>query len=142
MGGSLVIVGSNIPVGYSVPQFPSLSLPINSNNFRVSYLYFTYDIWRFTLYWTLILSMAFHLAAATWACIMNRKLLSGIWIFSTYFILAGIQAFASGSITGLILAAIYKSGMFAMSTWIPFVWGMIQVLFLVITSYSMTSTIL
>lgn len=142
MGGSLVIVGSNIPVGYSVPQFPSLSLPINSNNFKVSYLYFTYDIWRFTLFWTLILYMVFHLVAATWACIMRRKVFGSIWIVGTYVLLGGIQAFASGSITGLLLAAIYQSGMFEMSTWIPFVWGMIQVLFLVITSYSMTSTIL
>lgn len=137
-----MVVGQNVPLDYSVPQFPSLILPIDSSSFRASYLYFTYDIWRFTVFWTLILSMAFHMVAAAWACIMYRKLLGSLWILSTYFILAGIQAFASGSITGLMLAAIYTSGMFSMSTWIPFVWGMIQVLFLVITSYSMTSAIL
>lgn len=40
------------------------------------------------------------------------------------------------------ISEIYKSGKFSMSTWIPFVWAVIQIIYAIVTSYSMTSVIL
>lgn len=136
-------VGNNIPVGYTVPSFPSLHFPnANNNAFHLSFLYYTSDIWRFTVLWTLIFYGAFHFCAASLAVIMHRKfVIGGTWILLAYGLVAGIEALISGSITGLMIGAIYKAGLFGMSTWIPFVWGLLQVLFMVITSYSMMSAV-
>lgn len=142
MAGLLVLVGSDVPVGYTVPPFPSLHLPIGSAQYHLSFLYHTYDIWRFTMLWTLIFYEAFALCAVTWATIASRKISTGLMAVGTYALLSGIQGMISGSITGLMLSAIYRSGLFAMSTWIPFIWGLVQVVFLVISSYSMMAIIL
>lgn len=145
MFSSLVIIGNNVPVGYSTPPFPSLYFPIgpNSKQYHLSYLYYQGDVWRFTLYWTLIWMLAFHLCAASLAVLMHqRKFIGGLWIFVVYGIVSGAQALLSGSFTGLMIGAIYKAGLFGVSTWIPFVWGLIQILFLVISSYSMMSAVL
>lgn len=137
-----MVTGYNVPIGYNVPSFPSLHTPGEGHIYQLSYLYYTFDIWRFTLYWSLIFSVSFHLCAALMAIIMHKKVVGSIWILVVYLGIAGVESFISGSIIGLLIAAIYKAGMFGMSTWIPFVWGLIQILFMVITSYSMMSTVL
>lgn len=43
---------------------------------------------------------------------------------------------------GVVLSIIYNAGFFVMSTWIPFLWALIQVLIVVIGSYSTITTIL
>lgn len=134
----LVLVGSNVPVGYTVPKFPSV-YPIYSKEYEVSYLYYTYDIWRFTLFWTLIIYVPVHLASAVIGVTMQRRFLSGLVIIAFYLAMSGIQAFVSGTIAGLMLAAVYKSGLFAMTTWIPFSWAITITLYMIRTSYSMTS---
>uniref|UniRef100_A0A060T4R8 ARAD1B05412p n=1 Tax=Blastobotrys adeninivorans TaxID=409370 RepID=A0A060T4R8_BLAAD len=140
---SLEVVVNNVPVGYTVPRFPSLYFPeISENAFNYSYLYYTRDIWRFTVLWTLIFYGVFHVGAAGWAMLMHRKLyLGGLWILVLYALLAGVQAIISGTIVGFVISAIYHAGLLGMSTWIPFVWGLIQVLFLVVTSYSSVSNV-
>lgn len=142
MAGLLVLIGSNVPIGYSAPPFPSLHLPIGSAEYHLSFLYYTYDIWKFTTLWTIFFYEAFALCAVTWATIANRKISTGLIAGAVYALLSGVQGFISGSVTGLMLAAVYKSGLFAMSTWIPFLWGLVQVVFLVISSYSMMAVIL
>lgn len=52
------------------------------------------------------------------------------------------STFFSLSIAGVVLAIIYNAGFFVMSTWIPFLWALIQVLIVVIGSYSTITTIL
>ncbi|ODV96058.1 hypothetical protein PACTADRAFT_2360 [Pachysolen tannophilus NRRL Y-2460] len=63
---------------------------------------------------------------------------------SSYKMIGCIQGFISGTVVGIILriAEIYRSGQFSMSTWIPMAWGVIQILFATLTSYSMTSVVI
>ncbi|WWC95704.1 hypothetical protein V866_002569 [Kwoniella sp. B9012] len=48
----------------------------------------------------------------------------------------------SATVVGFALAAIYSAGGFSMSTWVPFLWALIQVLVLLISSYSTLTSIL
>lgn len=43
---------------------------------------------------------------------------------------------------GLAIAAIYNAGFYRMSTWVPFLWGLIQALVVIMGSYSTVTTIL
>jgi hypothetical protein len=68
-------------------------------------------------------------------------------------IVGGIEATMAGSIVGLVIGAVYKAGMLptespqdsdsnlagylAMNTWIPLVWSVINVLVLVLSSFSL-----
>lgn len=45
-------------------------------------------------------------------------------------------------ILGLAIAAIYNAGAYRMSTWVPFLWGLIQALVVIMGSYSTVTTIL
>jgi hypothetical protein len=139
---TLALVDTNVPVGYVVPPFPSLHFPIGSPAYKASFLYYTNDIWRFTFLWSLIFSYAFHGGAAAVAIAGHRKVIGSLWILVVYGFIAGVYAALSGTISGFLLAATYRAGMFSMSTWIPFVWGLMMTLYLVITSYSMMASIL
>ncbi|WVF68368.1 hypothetical protein IAT40_003133 [Kwoniella sp. CBS 6097] len=55
---------------------------------------------------------------------------------------AAVIALISGTVVGFALAAIYSAGGFSMSTWVPFLWALIQVLVLIISSYSTLTSIL
>ncbi|WVQ95918.1 hypothetical protein IAU59_003017 [Kwoniella sp. CBS 9459] len=57
-------------------------------------------------------------------------------------VVAAIIALISGTVVGFALAAIYSAGGFSMSTWVPFLWALIQVLVLIISSYSTLTSIL
>lgn len=131
-----------MPIDYVTPRFPSLNLPIGGAAYNSSLLFETKDIWRFTVYWALIFFGAFHTCAGIWACLMHRKISGFVWIMSIYMIFSAIQAFVSGSIVGIFIASFYRAGTFGMTTWLPFSWGAIQILFQVITSYSMMSNML
>lgn len=139
---TLTTVDTNVPVGYVVPEFPSLHFPIGSPEYDVSFLYYTNDIWRFTFLWSIIFSFAFHGGAAVVAILSHRKVMGAVWILLVYGFIAGIYGIISGTVSGFLLAAIYRAGMFSMSTWIPFAWGLMMTLYLVITSYSMMAAIL
>lgn len=134
--------GSTIPVGYVTPPFPSLTFHINSPEYEDAMLYYLSDMWRFTLYWTLIFFLSFHCCAALWASLMHRKVLGGLWMLATYALFAGVQAVISGSLVGLMISAVYRAGFFGMTTWIPMVWGAVQIIAMVVRSYSMMNTFL
>jgi hypothetical protein len=100
-----------IPSTYTVPPFPSLYAP-KPNSEGAIYLYFAegpfssslpllllpllpryprpssltssglVDMWRFTLYWTLIIFAAIFLSASLWACVVfaRRHLLLALFI--------------------------------------------------------------
>ncbi|WVQ84448.1 hypothetical protein IAT38_006600 [Cryptococcus sp. DSM 104549] len=55
---------------------------------------------------------------------------------------AGVIAVITGTVMGFALAAVYSAGGFSMSTWVPFLWALIQVLVLIISSYSTLTSIL
>lgn len=162
------IYGASVPLSYSTPQFPALYWPVRANPGEAQYLYFLSDIYRYTLYWTLITIVAAHICVATWAMLMqfssatqrrkylnstegkalsgkNRKLLgenplaetlSWVWIIPVVYIVIGAsEAVLAGSLTGLVLGAIYNAGYFAMSTWTPLLWGVINMLVLVVSSF-------
>ncbi|KAK9237441.1 hypothetical protein V1525DRAFT_377268 [Lipomyces kononenkoae] len=130
-----------IPYGYQTPSFPSLRWPTGPQMQTKYYLYYRYDIWMFTLFWTLILYGAAHLAAGVWAALMNRRFKAGL-IIAVYLFVGLIEAFVSASIIGAILGLVYSAGSFAMSTWIPFIWAVIQILTMIMISYSMTAVVM
>lgn len=75
----------------------------------------------------------------------NRKLLgenpigetlSWVWVVPLiYIVLGGLEAVFAGSIVGVILGAVYNGGYFKMSTWTPLLWGVINMLVLVVSSF-------
>ncbi|KAK9466070.1 hypothetical protein V1512DRAFT_264668 [Lipomyces arxii] len=130
-----------IPYGYITPSFPSLNWPRGSRLDSVYYLYYRDDIWRFTLYWTMIAYTVVYGAAGLWAALMCRRIKS-VLIIVFYMGIGVLQAVISGSIIGAILGLIYSAGSFTMSTWIPFVWAIVQILVMITISYSMSAVVL
>ncbi|CAD6444925.1 1047b0b3-b1b7-49da-9d07-bc0ef6658fb4 [Sclerotinia trifoliorum] len=129
------------PLDYSTPPFPSLYWPLHANPGIPNYLYYARDIWRFTLLWTLIVYGVTHMAVAIYATAMQlgkgKNAWQYVWVIPLiYALVAGIEALLAGSLVGLILGAIYNAGYFQMSTWIPFIWSLINVLVLILSSFS------
>ncbi|KAK8114082.1 hypothetical protein PG999_006151, partial [Apiospora kogelbergensis] len=126
------------PSNYRVPAFPSLSWPPESCYYA---LYNIWDSWRFTLLWTVILYAIFHIGAAAAALAMQvgkrRTTWKYMWTVPVlYAFIAGIEALFTGTITGIVVGAVYLNGNFVLSTWVPFIWGWINVLVLVVSSFS------
>ncbi|KAJ5151114.1 uncharacterized protein N7482_010366 [Penicillium canariense] len=127
-----------VPINYQVPQFPGLYDPLPGDHKQAYYLYYTTDIWRFTLYWTLIFYGATHLTVAGWAVLTHFRNWSVIWLVPLlYSVVAGLEGLLAGSIVGLVLGAVYEAGNFRMSTWLPMVWGGLNVMILILTSFPM-----
>ncbi|KAF7857197.1 hypothetical protein EAF04_009438 [Stromatinia cepivora] len=129
------------PLDYSTPPFPSLYWPLHAKPGVPNYLYYAHDIWRFTLLWTLIVYGVTHMAVAVYAIAMQLGKGKNAWQYAwviplVYALIAGIEALLAGSFVGLILGAIYNAGYFQMSTWIPFIWSLINVLVLILSSFS------
>jgi hypothetical protein len=160
--------GAGVPLSYNTPQFPALYWPVRASPGEARYLYFLSDIYRFTVYWTLITIVAAHTVVATWAVLMqfssahyrsrylsspagrklsekNRKLLgerpvretvAWVWVVPVvYLVIGASEALLAGSLVGLVLGAIYNAGYFRMSTWTPLLWGVINMLVLVVSSF-------
>jgi len=148
-------ITTDIPLDYNRPSFPSLYWPIDPSPNAPRHLYYQSDIWRFTLYWTLLTYGAVHLSASLWAVLMQlrsvlatktkplvepnkfRQTLLWVWMIPVgYLIVAGMEAVFAGSVVGLILGAVYKAGEFKMSTWMPLLWGLLNVSVLIVSSFS------
>ncbi|KFY19606.1 hypothetical protein V493_07894 [Pseudogymnoascus sp. VKM F-4281 (FW-2241)] len=141
MSGVKTRISDPAPLDYVAPPFPSLYWPLHTQPGVASYLYYVNDIWRFTLYWTLIFYASFHIATATLGVCMqlgkSKKAIKWVWTIPVaYAAIAGIEALLAGSIVGLILGAVYDAGYFRMSTWIPLVWSLINVLVLILSAFS------
>ena len=95
---------NRVPINYIIPAFPSLYDPLSTtHDTHVSYLYYTQDIWRFTLYWTFIFYAATHLPVAACAVVMQcRSWKTGWAIPVIYAVVGGLQALIAGSIVGLV----------------------------------------
>ncbi|KAF2819378.1 hypothetical protein CC86DRAFT_413075 [Ophiobolus disseminans] len=130
-------VDSAAPAGYSTPAFPSLYWPLPPGAATPYYLYNPNDILRFTIYWTLLLVGGIHLIVGLWACVIQWRNWKLIWIAPALFAaVGGIEALVSGSIVGGLLGGVYQAGYFEMSTWIPFVWAVINTLVLILSSFA------
>ncbi|KAG7290429.1 hypothetical protein NEMBOFW57_000430 [Staphylotrichum longicolle] len=130
-------VRRDTPAEYTVPPFPSLFWPPQASTII---LYELDEMWKFTLFWTLILYGLFHLGAVGIAVLMQGgKRMSSwkyLWLVPLiYALIAGFEALIAGTCVGLIVGASYLVGGFAMSTWIPFVWGWVNVLVLIVSSF-------
>jgi len=102
-----VHISSSAPLGYATPPFPSLYWPYNAKPGVANYLYYTHDIWRHTLLWTLIIYAGFHMAVAAFAVLMQlgkgKKAWQYVWTIPLlYCLVAGIEALLAGSIVGLM----------------------------------------
>lgn len=150
----VLISGYNVPIGYSTPAFPSLYLPVglHSDEYEALFLIYTSDIWRFSVYWALIFYSLTYGIVGICACVsmfwrssrqhqMDRqhcKLqhLRLLIVFALYMFLGLLNAFLSGSVTGLVLNAIYRAGSLTMTTWIPFCFSISLMSYHIASSYS------
>jgi len=138
MGNANGRISNPAPLDYVTPRFPGLYWPFDAPSGAATYLYYSNDIWRFTLFWTIIIFEASHLAASGYAVAMQWKNWKLMWIVPViYMIVGAVEALLAGSVVGLILGAVYNAGYFRMSTWIPFTWALINVLVLILASFSM-----
>ncbi|OWY41655.1 integral membrane protein [Alternaria alternata] len=130
-------VDSAVPLGYTTPPFPSLYWPLPAGTTQSFYLYRPDDILRFTVYWTLLLVGGIHFITAIWACVVQWRNWKLIWIALPVFsFVGGVEALVAGAIVGGLLGGVYQAGYFEMSTWIPFVWAVINTLVLILSSFA------
>jgi len=143
------------PVGYVTPSFPCLYnpraeffRPTNANASSVvpgtCYLYYSGDIWRFTLYWTLICYGVTFLLTGSWAFfVFSKKSVSLAALIPLGFLICGaLFATVGASIIGFVLAAVYSVGYFSMSTWVPLLWALVQTMVAIMGSYSTVISIM
>ncbi|KAI1337924.1 hypothetical protein F5Y15DRAFT_138185 [Xylariaceae sp. FL0016] len=126
------------PANYHTPRFPALHWPPKQ---PYKALYSIWDAWRYTLLWTLILYALFHLGATGITLFMQVGKRRTVWkyLFAVpvvYALVAGLEALVAGSVVGSVLGAVYISGCYEMSPWIPFIWGWINVLVLIVSSFT------
>lgn len=160
------ITNNDIPIGYVTPPFPSLYWPINNHKYNTSYLYDTLDIWKFSIYWSIILNECFYgiagfVAVGALLCgsgtgsvftgpskskaivrsgAVHGKRFGGVWMILLIYLFCGaVQGMVAGTIMGYLIAALYQAGLFEMSTWIPFCCGVVQILFDVCCSFPVTT---
>ncbi|CAK9439458.1 uncharacterized protein LODBEIA_P35680 [Lodderomyces beijingensis] len=154
---SVFISSRSVPIGYNTPEFPSLFWPVGPArpSYLNSFLYYSWDVWRFTVYWSLILSGGLYFCVgviASVSSIVNNyrhklpvgapKMISTVTIILFYVFVGLLKGFIGGAIIGIILAAIYQAGSLAMSAWIPLTWSIAQLLYDITSSYSTSSIIL
>lgn len=90
------------PDDYETPTFPGLYL-FRAPAHEPKYLYHSYDIWRFTLFWTIIIFEGFHLAASCYATVVQWRNWQMMWMIPLlYMFVAGVEAVLAGSVVGLM----------------------------------------
>ncbi|CEL00852.1 hypothetical protein BJX65DRAFT_282703 [Aspergillus insuetus] len=130
------MANNRVPINYVTPPFPSLYDPFPGRSNVAFYLYHTQDIWRFTLYWTLIFYMSCYLAVAACAlALQGRNWRICLAVPIVYAVTGGLEALLAGSLVGLVIGSVYEAGNFRMSTWIPIIWGGVNILVLILSSF-------
>jgi hypothetical protein len=85
---------------------------------------------------------ACHFVAAAIAVFFlgHRNWKIGAWMIPiVYAVIAATEAFVAGSVVGGLMGGVYNAGFYRMSTWIPFVWGLINTVVLVLSSFAIQS---
>ncbi|KAL3477358.1 integral membrane protein [Aspergillus californicus] len=132
------MANNRVPINYVTPAFPSLYDPFPGRSNVAFYLYHTKDIWRFTLYWTMIFYASCHLAVAACALVMQgRNWRVCLAVPVVFAVVGGLEAVLAGSIVGGMLGSVYEAGNFRMSTWIPIIWGGVNIFVLILASFPM-----
>lgn len=95
------------PLDYATPAFPGLYWPYKAAPGVAKYLYYSKDIWRYTLLWTLIIFGTFHLVVAAFAVAMQlgkgKSAWKYVWFIPlVYVLIAGVEALLAGSFVGLM----------------------------------------
>lgn len=153
---AIFVSSRSIPIGYSTPEFPSIFWPIGATrpSYLKSFLYYSWDIWRFTVFWSLLLSGGLYFCVGVLSCcssILNShrhntlhsfKAFTCVFILVFYVFTGLLKGFIGGAIIGVILAAIYQAGNLTMSCWIPLTWAIAQILYDIASSYLISSVIL
>lgn len=97
------MANNRVPINYQTPPFPALYNPLPNHSPQVYYLYYTRDIWRFTLYWTFIFYAASHLAVAGCAMILQcRNWRVFLAVPLVFIVIGGLEALVAGSIIGVM----------------------------------------
>ncbi|KAI9224065.1 hypothetical protein BC828DRAFT_374424 [Blastocladiella britannica] len=130
------------PDGYVAPAWPGLYNPLHPS--EAQFLYLRQDIWHYTVLWSLIFYAAAYGLAATWGfMVFVRTTPTLAWILPVVFLaVAGAVGMLTGTVFGLVLAAVYNAGNFKMSTWTPLLWSLLQMLITLINAASPMSTYL
>lgn len=151
----IFVSSQNYPIGYTTPKFPSIYWPLGplKPKYEKLFLYYSGDIWTFTVYWSMIFFASFYSLVGVWACfnilfkgLRLRRITNGKRSFVRralsvvlLYVASGVtQGFLTGAIVGLMLQAIYRAGALTMSTWIPFCWGFGLILYHICSSYSIS----
>ncbi len=97
------MASQSVPLDYTVPPFPSLYSPIRPLQGEAKFLYFTNDVWRFTLYWTLLFYTGAHLSVAFWAIAIQFRSWKIVWgVPILYIVIAALEGLLAGSVVGLV----------------------------------------
>lgn len=148
---------------------PAIELSMSREPVRPggSYLVNPDDIFRFTLYWTLIFHIPFYAICGIYAFlnfafppsrrstrlpletspliplspnsnqteqwikrprpnVRRSRLTFALLVILAFLFLSLTGAVMGAAVVGFVLAGVYKAGGFYMSTWVPFVWAVIQ----------------
>lgn len=60
------------------------------------------------------------------------------YIIAIYIVMGSLQGFIAGSAVGCMIGAIYNSGQFKVTPWIPFTFGLLIAVYNLLSSYSFT----
>ncbi|KAF8527323.1 hypothetical protein JB92DRAFT_2783596 [Gautieria morchelliformis] len=139
------------------PQFeldPSIFLPIQPNG---QYLQNAGDVYVFTLYWSFIFYTPLFVITGACAALLlalkplrsihalpttstvsnngkltnslpKRAIVYGGVVFLVYIIVGTGLAVIGSTVVGFLIAGVYEAGRFQVSTWVPFVWALLQTL--------------
>jgi len=132
-GGDNIYFGP--PSDYLEPSWPGLYPPFATPN----YLYTPYSIWRFTVFWTILLfGLVFLFASLLSLPSFFRRHHRLSLLLPLVFVGVGVLgAFVSGTIVGYALAALYNSTFLRMSTFVPALYGAVQTLILIAGAYTL-----
>ncbi|KAK4050489.1 hypothetical protein OIO90_005072 [Microbotryomycetes sp. JL221] len=125
------------PDGYTTPEWPALYNPVTAPQ----YLYTPGAIWRFVLFWTMVLYAAVFFIMGVWCMTVfikrhPRLALLAPLIFTTVGLMI---AFVSATVVGYCLAALYNAAFLRMSTYTPALWAVLQLLILLYFSLTTQS---
>ena len=120
-----------------LPPWPALSVSTSY------YLQTTYDYWYYLTLWSLVLTTIIYLLASLRAYFVFKSSSRFSFAIPILFTAVGaLTGLVAGSIVGLSLSLLYQAGGFKMTTWIAMLWGVLQTLILILSSYSTITSLL